>query len=193
MSCKKLSPSHKSSLTSLNDIHISTTLFEALSNENWRQAMNAEIEALQKNKTWEMVDLPIKKKTVGCKWVYTIKYRADETLERYKVRLVTKGYTQTYDVDHLETFVPIAKVNTIRILLSLVANNNRDLQQFNVKNAILNGNMKEDIYMKVPPRVGSGPAPKKVCKMKKVLYGLKRSPRVWFERFAKISKSIDHL
>ena len=62
MSCKKLSPSHKSSLTSLNDIHISTTLFEALSNENWRQAMNAEIEALQKNKTWEMVDLPIKKK-----------------------------------------------------------------------------------------------------------------------------------
>ena len=84
-------------------------------------------------------------------------------------------------------------MNTIRILLSLVANNNRDLHQFNVKNAILNGNMKEDIYMEVPPRVGSGPAPKKVCKMKKVLYGLKRSPRVWFERFAKISKSTDHL
>ena len=61
--------------------------------------MNAEIEALQKNKTWEMVDLPIKKKTVGCKWVYTIKYRANETLERYKVRLVAKGYTPTYDVD----------------------------------------------------------------------------------------------
>ena len=88
------SPSHKRFLTSLNNIHIPTTLSEALSNENWRQAMNAEIKALEKNKTWEMIDLLARKKPVGCKWDYTIKYKVDRTLEKYKVRLVTKGYTQ---------------------------------------------------------------------------------------------------
>ena len=89
--------------------------------------MNVEIKALEKNKTLGLVDFPIGKRPIGCKWVYSVKHKADGTLERYKARLVAKGYTQTYNVDYLETFAPVAKMNTIKILL-LATNYNWDLQ-----------------------------------------------------------------
>ena len=76
--------------------------------------MNVEIEALKKNKTWELVHLPIGKRPIGCKWVYGVKYKANGTLERYKARLVAKGYTQTYNMDYLETFALVSKMNTIK-------------------------------------------------------------------------------
>ncbi|RVW29347.1 Retrovirus-related Pol polyprotein from transposon RE1 [Vitis vinifera] len=91
------------------------------------------MKALEKNKTWETVDFPREKTTVGCKWVFTIKYESDGSLEMYKARLVTKGITQTYDIDYLETFAPVAKSNTMRVLLSLAANLNWPLQQLDVK------------------------------------------------------------
>ena len=84
--------SHKSFLTSLNNIHIPTALSEVLSNENWKQTMNPKMKTLEKNKNWELVDLPIRKKLVAYEWVYTVKYRVDGSLERYKVRLVAKRY-----------------------------------------------------------------------------------------------------
>ena len=113
-----------------------------------------------------------------CKWVYTVKYKADGSLERYKAKLVAKRYTQTCGVDYLETFTPVAKMNTIKILLSLIANYKWDLQQFNIKNEFLNGGLEKEIYMEVPPKFRSGLATKKVCKLKSALYGLKQSPRV---------------
>ena len=110
---------------------------------------------------------------MGCKWVYIIRYKVDETLERCKAKLVTKGYTQTYGVDYLETFALVAKMNTIRVLLSLVANYNWDLQQFDVKNAFLNGDLEKEIYMEVSHWFGSDLTTKKVCQLKKAIYRLK--------------------
>ena len=95
------------------------------------------MDILQKNETWELVDLPSGKKPVGCKWVFVVKFKGDGSLERYKARLVAKGYGQTYGVDYQETFAPMAKMNTIRILLSLVVNFDWELQQYDVKNAFL--------------------------------------------------------
>ena len=138
--------------------------------------MNVEIEALEKNKTWELVKLPAGKKLVGCKWVYTVKYRADGSIERYKARLVAKGYTQTYGIDYQETFAPVAKMNTVRVLLSLAANYNWDLQQFDVKNAFLHGELEEEIYMEVPSGYDNNLAAHTVCKLKKALYRLKQPP-----------------
>lgn len=129
LSFKHFSPSHKAFLINLKTVPIPTILSEALSNEKWKQAMNEEMEALEKNKTWELMKLPVGKKIVGCKWVYTVKYRADKSIERYKAWLVAKGYTQvakmklvTYEIDNLETFAQVAKMNTVRILLLLAAN-----------------------------------------------------------------------
>ena len=84
--------------------------------------MRVDMEELEKNKTWELVDLPEEKSLMGCKWVFTVKYKADGSLERYKARLVAKGYTQTYGVVYQETFAPVAKMNIVRIFLSLTAN-----------------------------------------------------------------------
>ena len=161
---------------------------EALGDPNWRLAVFEEMNALKKNDTWEMVELPKGKKVVGCKWVFSIKSKADGSVERYKARLVAKGFTQTYGIDYQETFAPVAKINSIRVLLSLIVNSNWPLHQLDVKNAFLNGDLEEEVYMSSPPgfeeRCGNG----RVCRLKKSLYGLKQSPRAWFERFGKVIK-----
>ena len=157
ISFERLSPSHRAFVSELmNQIPVPQTVQEALRDENWRKAMGEEMLALEKNKTWDVVELPRGKQPVGCKWVFTVKYKADGSLERYKARLVAKGYTQTYGVDYQETFAPVAKMNTVRILLSLAAIFGWSLQQFDVKNAFLHGDLSEEIYMSPPPGVYEG-------------------------------------
>ncbi|KAH9751848.1 retrovirus-related pol polyprotein from transposon RE1 [Citrus sinensis] len=182
----RLSESNQSFVNQLSAVSIPNSVQEALKDPKWKVAMNDEMRSLQKNQTWELVDLPPGKKPVGCRWIYTIKYKADGSIERYKARLVAKGYTQTYGIDYTDTFAPVAKINTIRILLSLVVNLDWPVQQFDVKNAFVHGDLSEEIYMDLPPGC-SGPERlnQKVCKLKKSLYGLKQSPRAWFGKFTK--------
>ncbi|GMY34470.1 aldose 1-epimerase family protein [Fagus crenata] len=111
MSSHRLSPSYKAFANQLSFVSIPKNLQDALNNPRWKAAMVEEIEALQKNSTWKLVKLPKDKKTVGY-----------GSIERFKERLVAKGYTQTYGIDYLETFAPVAKINTIRVLLALAAN-----------------------------------------------------------------------
>ncbi|WKA08719.1 hypothetical protein VitviT2T_026416 [Vitis vinifera] len=115
--------------------------------------MNEEMKSLQKNETWELIECPPRKKPVGCRWIYTVKYKTDGSIERFKARLVAKGYTQTYGIDYTETFAPIAKINTVRVLLSLVVNLNWPLQQFDVKNVFLHGELSEEVYMDLPTKM----------------------------------------
>ena len=155
--------------------------------------MKTEMNALEKNSTWELVELPEDKHVVGCKWVYSIKYNEKGEVERYKARLVAKGYTQTYGIDFQETFSPVAKLNTIRVILSLAANFDWPLHQFDVKNAFLHSDLEEEIYMEIPPGYLMPETRNKVCKLKKALYGLKQSPRAWFGRFCNAMRSYGYI
>ncbi|RDX70624.1 hypothetical protein CR513_50118, partial [Mucuna pruriens] len=126
---------HQSFITTIDAIKTPTSVQEDLKDENWVQAMKEEMEALKKNSTWEIVGRSKDKRVVGCGWIYTAKCKSDGTLERYKARLVAKGYTQTYGINYKETFVTIAKMNTIR---------------FDVKNVFHHGDLEEEVYMEIP-------------------------------------------
>ena len=146
---------------------------EALRDPGWKSAMDEEMHALEKNYTWEFVSLPRGKRVIGCRWVCTPKFKANGTSERLKARLVAKGYAQSYGVDYFETFAPVTKFNTIRVLIALAAKCGWDILQFDVKNAFLRGELEEDVYMEMPPRYQVVAQPNLVCKLKKTLYGLK--------------------
>ncbi|RVX16606.1 Retrovirus-related Pol polyprotein from transposon TNT 1-94 [Vitis vinifera] len=118
----RLSESNKSFVNQLSTVSIPNSVQEALADPRWKAAMNEEMKSLQKNETWELVECPPEKKPVWCCWIYIVKYKADGSIEQFKARLVAKWYTQTYGIDYTETFAPVAKINTIQVLLSLAAN-----------------------------------------------------------------------
>ena len=122
MSYNALSSSYRAFVTSLDRVQIPKNIQEALEIPEWRTAVMEEMRALEKNGTWALVERPRGKKLVSCKWVFTPKYMADGTLDKLKARLVARGFTQTYGLDYQETFAPVAKLNTIRVLLSVAAN-----------------------------------------------------------------------
>jgi hypothetical protein len=164
--------------------------------DNRKQTMDSEINALAKNKIWHLVPLQKGNNIIDCKWVYKIKRKADDSLDRYKARLVAKGIKQQYGIDYEETFSPVVKSPTIRIILSLDVSRGWCIRQLGVQNTFLHGYL-EEVFMRQPPGYEDMTLPHYICKLDKALYGLKQAPRAWYARLStkllqlgfKISKS----
>lgn len=147
---------------------------------SWMQAVNNEMQSLTKNNTWTLKNLPEGRTAIDCKWVFRRKSDAHGNPGEYKARLVAKGFSQRQGFDYNETYSPVAKLTTFRIILAVANENDWILHQMDVKTAFLNGNLNEEIYMKQPEGFAKGNL---VCKLNKSLYGLKQASRMWNERF----------
>jgi hypothetical protein len=180
-----LSPKFHAYTVSLTHTSEPKSYLEAVKFTCWQKAMNDELEALGKTGTWCFVDLPPHTKPIGSKWVYKVKYKADGSVERHKARLVAKGYNQIEGLDFFDTFSPIAKLTTVRLLLAVSSIKGWFLHQLDVNNAFLHGDLQEDVYMVVPEGVTS-PKPNQVCKLLKSLYGLKQASRKWYEKLTSL-------
>lgn len=157
----------------------------------WQTAMQEEIDSLKENHTWELVDLPPGRKVVGCKWTYKKKEDANGKPVRYKARLVAQGYSQRYGTDFDEVFAPVARQATLRTLLTVASRDSMIVKHLDIKSAYLYAELEEDIFMRQPPGFQSGN--NKVCRLKKCLYGLKQSARVWNKKIDMFFKSIGFL
>ena len=156
---------------------------QAVLDEQWRNAMRSEIDALEDNGTWTVETLPPGKKAIGCKWVFRLKFKADGTLERYKARLVVLGNNQVEGIDFKETFAPVIKMTTVRTFLEVAAAKDWPVHQMDVHNAFLHGDLDEEVYMQMPPGFRTDDK-SQVCRLHKSLYGLRQAPRCWFAKLS---------
>lgn len=183
VSYARLSHAHRSFVHNVSHLVEPASYEQARHDPHWLAAMHSELDALEANHTWTLVPLPLHQRPIGCKWVFKIKYHSDGTIERYKARLVAKGFTQREGIDYKETFAPVAKLITVRCLLTIAAVRSWSLHQMDVQNAFLHGALHEEVYMLPPPgyrRQGET----MVCRLHKSLYGLKQASRSWFQRFS---------
>ena len=158
------------------------TLEEAMMSpekSQWVEAMKKEMKSLYDNEVWELVELPNGRKTVGSKWIFKLKTDEDGGVERFKARLVAQGYTQRYGTDYDETFCPVVRLESIRVLMALSVQHGLHLHQIDVTTAFLNGDLEEEVFMRQPEGFIAKGQTHLVCKLKKSLYGLKQSPRCW--------------
>ncbi|GKD69240.1 ribonuclease H-like domain-containing protein, partial [Tanacetum coccineum] len=179
---------------SLNDFIVEgksvepTCYEEAILDSNWIDTMNVEIEALNEKHTWEITDLPHNRKAIRNKWIYKIKYKSSGDINRYKARLVVKGFNKKEGIDFDNTFSPVVKMSTVRCVIALSVTNNWPLFQLDVNNEFLYGDLDEDIYMTIPKGFASKDNKNKVCKLVKSLYGLKQAPRKWNKKLISVLK-----
>lgn len=136
----------------------------------------------KKNDTWELTTLSPNQKAIGVKWVYKIERTVEGEVSRYKARLIGKGYKQKYGINYEEVFAPIARLETIRLLIALAAHHNWKIYQLDVKSAFLNGILEEEVYVQQPEGFIKEGEESKVYHFKKALYGLKQAPRAWNAR-----------
>ena len=156
------------------------TLGQALDGENaadWKKAWESELNSLLMNGTWRIEKIPEGRKIVGSRWLFQRKQDG-----RFKVRLVAKGFSQQPGVDLHETFAPVAKFTTLRVLLALVAENDWELHSMDVKTAFLNGKLEEEVFMECPEGLDEVPGPGYACRLIKAIYGLRQPPIVWYHK-----------
>lgn len=168
-----------------------TTFEEAMAHadsDRWYMAMQDELEVFRRIGLYEEVNRPQDRKIIDSKWVFKIKRGPTGDIERYKARLVARGFTQTQGIDYTETFAPVTKFSTIRVLLALAAQYDLEIHQMDVKSAFLNGELDEEIYLKLPPGFrGTGD---KVWRLRQALYGLKQAHKAWYRRLRTVFESL---
>ena len=143
----------------------------------WYNVMKDEMSSMRCNDVWDLVELPNGAKVIGCKWVFKTKQDSLGNIERYKARLVTKGFTQKEGIDYTKTFSPVSKKDSLPIILALIVHFDLELQQMDVKTAFLNGELEKEVYMKQPEGFLSSNGEQLVCKLKKSIYNLKQASR----------------
>ncbi|KAG9446373.1 hypothetical protein H6P81_012501 [Aristolochia fimbriata] len=158
------------------------TYEEATKDDGWVEAMDKEIASIEKNDTWTLTTLPLGKKSIGVKWVYKTKYQSNGEIDKLKARLVVKGYRQKMGIDYFEVFAPVARLDTVRMILSLAAQMKWTTYQMDVQSAFLNGFLDEEVYVDQPDGYVQTGKEHMVYKLKKSLYGLKQAPRAWYTR-----------
>jgi hypothetical protein len=179
-------------LAQVSETHDPETFAEASGHPDWDTTMNEEYLSLMENNTWDLVPLPKGRKLVRCKWVYRTKYASDGSIERHKARLVAKGFSQVEGIDYNETFAPVAKMNSIRLVLALAASHKWEVHQMDVKSTFLHGDLKEEIYMEQPLGYIQNDS-SLVCRLKKSLYGLKQAPELGMKKWIAFLLPLDSL
>jgi hypothetical protein len=148
--------------------------------KQWLEAMTDEMRAMGTNNVWELIEPPNGARMIQSRWVLRVKRRPDGSIDRFRARLVAKGFSQRAGYDYEETFSPVARFDTVRTLMAIATLHNMSIQQFDVKTAFLHGELKETIYMAQP--IGFDDQTGRVCLLNRSLYGLKQSPRCWNEK-----------
>jgi len=157
---------------------------------SWYDAKKDEINSMQSSGVWNHVKLLNGTKAIGYKWVFKTKRDSLSNIERYKTRLITKGFTQKEAIDYIKTFVPVSKKDSLCIIFASVAHFDLELQQMNVKTIFLNGDLEEEVYMRQPEDFSSSSGEHLICKLKKSIYGLKQASHQWYLKFHWIISSI---
>lgn len=179
LSYDNLSPSHRVFSVTISSFKEPKPFTQTVNDPKWCEAMAAEIRTSEENSTSTLTSLPARKTPIGCKCVYKIKYKSDGSIEHNKASLLSKGYSQQEGSDYNETFSPIAKLVTVWCLMAVATIRNWHIHQLGVHNAILDGDLIEEVCMVMPPdfaRKGKT----SVCQLNKSLYGLKQASRQWF-------------
>jgi hypothetical protein len=155
---------------------------EAIASEVWKKAMTDEIEAIERNNTWYLTDLPANKQQIAVKWVYKVKLNPDGSIAKHKARLVAKGFLQKAGLDYQEVYAPVARIETIRLVVAIASVKKWSMSQMDVKSAFLNGPLDEEVYVSQPPGFIKKGHEGMVYRLNKALYGLKQAPRAWNKR-----------
>ena len=155
----------------------------------WKEAIKSEIDSILHNHTWELVYLPMGCKPLSSKWIFKRKRIVDGAIDKYKARLVIKGYRQIEGLDYFDTYSPVTRIKSIRMVLAIAALKDLEVHQMDVKTAFLNGDLNEEIYMEQPEMFSAPGQEMKVCRLVKSLYGLKQAPKQWHEKFDNIMLS----
>jgi hypothetical protein len=169
------------------------TVEETLVSDPWHTAMVEELSSIKENKTCSLVDLPRGHKLISLKWVFRLKCDEHGEVVKHKASLVAKGYVKRQGIDFDEVFAPVARMESVHVILILAAHLNWSVHHMDVKSAFLNGDLGEEVYVSQPPGFIKKGQEHKVYKLHKTLYGLRQAPRAWNSKLGTMLHELDFI